>query len=154
MATFEFTVPGKCIAKGRPRYKRFRNFVTTYTPPETKKYEEEVLKAFNKKYRGKQLEGAIKAEICMIFEPPKSASKKLKQQMLNNEIPYISKPDIDNCIKSLADGINGIAYEDDSAIDELHAYKMYGPVACTQVRLTDKKHVIKPFWFIKEEENK
>lgn len=154
MATFEFTVPGKCVAKGRPRFRKYHNFVTTYTPPETKRYEQEVLKAFNKKYRGKKLEGAIKAEICVIFEPPTSTSKKQKEEMLKGNVPYTKKADLDNYIKSLADSINGVAYDDDSAIDEIHAYKMYGPVSCTQIRLTDKKHVIKPFWFIKEEENK
>lgn len=107
--------------------------------------------AFNKAYRGKRLEGAIKAEINMIFEPPKSVSKKVREEMITGKLPYIKKIDADNGIKSILDSLNMIAYEDDAAIDEVHAYKMYGPISCTQVRLTDEKHVIKPFWFIEEE---
>ncbi len=153
LATFEFTVPGEPKGKGRPRFKRMGKFVSTYTPKTTKEYEKEVLIAFNKIARGKKLEGAIKADICMIFEPPKSISKKQKEKMLNNEIPYTKKCDIDNGIKGVLDSLNKIAYEDDAAVDEIHAYKMYGETACCQVRLTDEKHVIKPLWFIEEEEN-
>lgn len=154
LTTFEFEVPGPCHGKERPRFRRIGKFVTTYTPKKTKDYEKLVAKSFKKVAKGKKLEGAIKAEICAIYEPPKSVSKKIRQQMLNNEIPYIKKPDSDNCIKGVLDSINRIAYEDDSAIDEVHAYKMYGEKAHTQVRLTDEKHAIKPFWFDKEDKQK
>lgn len=154
MATFEFTVPGPCKGKARPRFRRAGRFVTTYTPKETKEYEKEVIKSFNRDLRGKKLEGAIKAEICMIFEPPKSVSKKIREKMITGELPYIKKIDADNGIKSILDALNLVAYEDDAAVNEVHAYKMYGEQACCQVRLTDEKHVIKPLWFIKEEENK
>ena len=153
LATFEFTVPNACRGKGRPRFKRMGKFVSTYTPKTTKEYEKEALIAFNKVARGKKLAGAVKLEICAIYEPPKSISKKQREQMINNEIPYIKKPDLDNCIKAIADSCNSIAYEDDAAINEIHAYKMYGKKSCCQVRLTDEKHVIKPLWFIEEEEN-
>jgi Holliday junction resolvase RusA-like endonuclease len=151
LATFEFTVPGPCIGKQRPRFRRVKNFVTTYTPKETKEYEKKVIKSFNKVAKGKQLEGAVKAEICMIFEPPKSVSKQKREEMITGRLPYIKKIDADNGIKSILDGLNNVAYEDDAIVNEVHAYKMYGPVSCTQVRLTDDKHVIKPFWFVKGE---
>ena len=153
LAEFEFTVPGACKGKARPRFRRVGKFVTTYTPKETKDYEQEVVKAFNRVARGKKLYGAIKAEICMVFEPPKSVSKKVREQMISGELPYIKKIDADNGIKSILDGLNNVAYEDVAAVDEVHAYKMYGEKACCQVRLTDEKHVIKPLWFIEEEEN-
>ena len=153
LALFEFTVPGPCKGKARPRFVRRGKFVSTYTPKETKDYEKEVVKAFNRVARGKKLEGAIKAEICMIFEPPKSVSNKIRQKMITGELPYIKKVDADNGIKSILDGLNKVAYEDDAAVDEVHAYKMYGESSCCQVRLTDERHVIKPLWFIKEEEN-
>lgn len=98
------------------------------------------------------MEGAVKVEICAIFEPPKSVSKKVREKMLNNEIPYTKKPDIDNMFKALTDSIIGAAYDDDACIDEIHAYKMYGPHACAQIRLTDEKHVVKPFKFSKKKE--
>lgn len=89
----------------------------------------------------------------MIFEPPKSISNRKREEMITGKLPYIKKIDADNGIKSILDGLNNVAYEDDAAVDEVHAYKMYGEKECCQVRLTDEKHVIKPLWFIKEEEN-
>jgi Holliday junction resolvase RusA-like endonuclease len=70
--------------------------------------------------------------------------------MLNGDIPYTTKIDTDNGIKAICDSINGIAYQDDACVDEVHAYKMYGEKSCCQVRLTDERHVIKPLWFEEE----
>lgn len=154
MSTFEFEVDGKIVGKERPRFVRRGNFVTTYTPKKTHDYEKKVLAAFEKEAKGKKLFGAVKAEICMIFEPPKSVSKKKRNQMISGEIPYITKIDADNGIKCILDSCNKIAYEDDACVNEVHAYKMYGERSCCQVRLTDEKHVVKPLWFIEEEGKK
>lgn len=151
MATFEFEVPGRPQGKERPRFVRRGRYVTTYTPKKTHDYEKKILAAFKDKAKGKKLLGAVKAEIAAIYEPPKSVSKKTKEKMLTGEIPYTSKHDLDNIEKVIADSLNKIAYEDDSCINEMHSYKLYGEKACCQVRLTDERHVVKPLWFDKEE---
>ena len=146
----EFIVPGYTMGKQRPRFVRRGRFVSTYTPQATYDYQNIVRKCYNEVAKGKLLEGAIKAEICTIYEPPKSVSKKQRQKMLSGEIPYIKKPDSDNIAKSILDGLNKVAFKDDSAVNELHIQKMYGDVAMSQVRLTDNKHVIKPLFFISD----
>lgn len=152
--TIEFVVPGKCIGKQRPRFSRIGKFVHTYTPQYTKDYEKEVIKAYNKEADGKKLKGAVKAEISLIFEPPKSISKKKRKQMIDGEIPYTKKIDLDNGIKSILDGLNTIAYEDDSCVDSVYCTKSYGETSETRVRLTDERHVIKPLIFYEENDNK
>ena len=154
MSTFEFEVPGKAQGKERPRFVRRGKFVTTYTPKKTHDYEKEVAKAFKEVAKGRKLVGAVKAEISVIFEPPKSVSKKVRSKMIAGEIPHTTKGDLDNYIKVCADSVNKIAYEDDACINEIHAYKMYGERSCCQVRLTDEKHVVKPLWYIEEEGKK
>lgn len=36
------------------------------------------------------------------------------------------KPDIDKCVRSLADALTGICFDDDSQITDLYARKLYG----------------------------
>ena len=144
----EFEIPGYTLGKQRPRFVRRGKFVSTYTPQKTHDYQDSVREAYNKVAKGKLLEGAIKAEICSIYEPPKSVSKKVRQKMISGEIPYLKKPDSDNIAKSILDGLNEIAYKDDSSIDELIVRKMYGEKAMSQVRLSDNKHVVKPLFFM------
>lgn len=148
--TIEFTIPGKCIGKQRPRFSRVGKFVHTYTPQYTKDYEKQVIQAYKKEANGRMLKGAVKAEISLLFEPPKSISKKKRQQMINGEIPYTKKIDLDNGIKSILDGLNTIAYEDDSCVDSVLCTKSYWEVSETRVRLTDERHVINPIFFIEK----
>ena len=142
------------MGKQRPRFVRRGKFVSTYTPRETHEYQRKVIEAYNKVARGRKLEGAVKAEICTIYEVPKSVSKKTRQKMLDGEIPYLKKPDADNRGKSILDGLNEIAYQDDSQINDLRVTKMYGEKAMSQVKLSDEKHAIKPIIFeaLKEEQ--
>ena len=39
--------------------------------------------------------------------------------------PHTSRPDLDNLVKSVSDGLNGVAFRDDSQITELRAIKQY-----------------------------
>lgn len=146
----EFIVPGYTMGKQRPRFVRRGKFVSTYTPQKTHDYQDIVRKCYNEIAKGKLLEGSVKAEICSIYEPPKSVSKKVREKMLSGEIPYIKKPDADNIAKSILDGLNEIAFKDDSMVDELIVKKMYGKTAMSMVKLSDNKHVIKPIFFIDE----
>ena len=46
--------------------------------------------------------------------------------MLKNEIKFTKKPDCDNIIKPVLDGLNNVAYHDDSQICRLIAEERYG----------------------------
>lgn len=65
-------------------------------------------------------------KIVAYFKPPASVSKKLKKQLIENEIGYMHKPDVDNLVKIIADALNGIAYKDDNQITKLEVIKKYG----------------------------
>ena len=53
-----------------------------------------------------------------------SISKKKRESLIGQ--PHTKKPDCDNVDKSVLDGINGIAYEDDRQVCDLHTIKRYG----------------------------
>ena len=120
----EFTVPGTPVAKGRPRFSRQGPFVRTYTPDKTYRYEQLVQLSFIQSEQPK-LSGAVKVRILAYFPIPKSASKKKQKMMAEGEIRHTTKPDGENVSKAILDGLNKIAYDDDSNIVELHIEKWY-----------------------------
>ena len=129
-----FIVQGKVQAKQRPRF----NGKFAYTPKETIAYENWVRTCFLEKYRGQQpLEKPLKEKIIKYYEVPKSASKKKKQQMLNDEIYPTVKPDTDNIAKSILDSLNGIAYLDDKQVVKLEVEKYYSQNANVAVMIEE-----------------
>ena len=92
-----FEVLGRPMPKGRPRlgYRGQKAYV--YTPPETREYE--------------RLVGWVaKSAGCRPVEGPVSVSLNVYAR---------GKLDADNIAKSILDGLNGIAYEDDDQVVEL-----------------------------------
>jgi Holliday junction resolvase RusA-like endonuclease len=50
----------------------------------------------------------------------------------------VKRPDLDNIVKAITDGMNGVVYEDDSQIVSLHATKVYGTDAMVEVMVTEQ----------------
>jgi Holliday junction resolvase RusA-like endonuclease len=48
---------------------------------------------------------------------------------------HTSRPDTSNCLKSVEDALNGVAYFDDSQISLLSAAKQYGPRAMVRIEV-------------------
>lgn len=121
---YEFEVPGKITGKGRPRVNT--TTAIAYTPTKTKEYEELVKQYFIIKNRcAKPLEGRLAVTIKAYFGIPKNTSKKQKEEMLNNIISPVKKPDIDNIAKIILDALNRLAFNDDNQIIKLSIEKEY-----------------------------
>lgn len=121
-----FAVPGKPVGKGRPKFFRRGNFVGTYTPKETASYENLVkvmfLEAASKQgWTKPDRETPIAARILAWFTMPASWSKKKRASIIRQT----HKPDTDNIAKIILDSLNGVAYEDDSAVCALYVCKKY-----------------------------
>ena len=117
----EVTVPGTPVAKSRPRFASRGRFMQAYTPEKTINYETLVKLS----YPGGKLTGAIKATIGLYFPIPKSTSKKKAEGMRDLKIFHAKKPDADNCIKSILDALNNIAFDDDGQVAYIKAWKLY-----------------------------
>lgn len=116
----KFYIDATPIGKGRPRVTRHG----TYTPKKTQEYEKYVKHCFVKSCEAPAPLG--RPLFCIIrayFPVPKSYTKKQHAEL--PEKPYTKKPDADNIVKSILDALNGIAYEDDSAICEIYCTKYY-----------------------------
>lgn len=134
MKKVEFEVEGKAIGKGRPRFTRYGH---AYTPQRTREYEQTVKYSYISKYGNKQLSGALKMDIEVFVTPPKATNKKMKEEMLLGKIFPTKKPDCDNIVKSVADSLNGIAYEDDKQIVDVGIRKKYAEENKIKVKITE-----------------
>ncbi len=129
MTTLNFVVNlEKMVGKGRPRFVRQGGFVRTYTPPETKNAEKKIASvcksAMDVCFVG-VFNGSVKLDVEAGYPIPKSTSKRLKQQMLDDEVRPTVKPDADNVLKLVADALNGVMYKDDNQIVMMSFEKRY-----------------------------
>ena len=148
-----FEILGEPMGKQRPRFTTINGFAKAYTPKETTNYESKVVFAYkeargitdwhdldNRWFGNKEL----KVEITAYFQLQKTHY--LKNGMVNKEgfrklkgeINPTIKYDIDNICKCVLDGLNGIAYQDDKQVVELHAYKKYAEQPKVEVYITDE----------------
>lgn len=104
----------------------------SYTPEQTVNYEN-LVKMIYRENGGPYMEGAVSAEILVVYDVPKSTSKKKRSLMLDGSIYPTKKPDIDNIQKIIFDALNGVAYKDDTQIVSVSARKKYGERPFVQV---------------------
>lgn len=130
----EITIPGKPIAKARPRFFRKGNFVGTYSSQETEEGKW-MLEAKQQVYIEKLMEGSIALYIIFAMPVVKGWSKK-KLRLLDETIVYHTKrPDLDNLVKFVKDCLNGIVWKDDSQICFLEAKKYYSLEPKTVIKI-------------------
>ncbi|HDR9029910.1 TPA: RusA family crossover junction endodeoxyribonuclease [Burkholderia vietnamiensis] len=125
----EFVVPGKPVAKGRPRFSRQAGHVRTHTPEPTERYENLVKMAARAAMRSAQpYEGPVRLIVHIGVPIPTSWSAKRQRAAAAGEIGATKKPDADNVVKALKDGMNGVVYVDDGQVVDLWISKRYAPV--------------------------
>ena len=121
---YEFEVPGNIVGKARPRINTYTG--RAYTPTKTKDYECLVEQYFLLKYpKFIPIKSRVCIKIIAYFKIPKNATKKQKEEMINNELSPTKKPDIDNIIKIILDAMNKFAFQDDNQITKIEVEKKY-----------------------------
>ena len=121
---YEFEMYGSIVGKARPRMNTRTG--RAYTPTKTKLYEYALRQWFLREYPDfKPIESRVKVTIIAYFEIPKSTSKKKEAEMLNGNISSTKKPDADNIIKIVLDGMNKFAFKDDTQVTKLEIEKKY-----------------------------
>lgn len=114
--TYKIVIPGRPVPKGRPRFNRKTGVV--YNPERTRQYE--------------QLVGWCAKQI---FKKP------LKNELAVYIDVYVKNnvfPDIDNIAKSILDGMQGVAYENDRQIYFLSVQRLRGKDEYVEVRIEPK----------------
>lgn len=118
-----FQVPGIPQGKGRVKFARRGQYVSTYTPEKTVAYESLIgMKADDAMAGREHLDGPLYLLVTATFPIPPSWSAKRK----NEARWHTSKPDADNIAKAVGDGCNGIVWKDDSRVALCKVVKVYG----------------------------
>ena len=131
-----FVIPGVPVGKGRPKFARRGNFVTTYTPEKTASYENLVKVKAEEAMNGRAvIEGAVSVEIALYVTPPASWSQKKQRAALAGEIFPTSKPDVDNVVKGIFDACNDIVWRDDKQACDVIVRKRYASTARASVEV-------------------
>ena len=119
-----FFIPGKPFGKQSVRFGKGR----AYTKRATRKSMKRATIAFLET-NGKYIEGAIEMNATAYFPRPQKHFRTGKFSELVKDV-FIRifctvKPDLTNIIKGIEDGLNKVAYKDDSYIVDLVGHKRY-----------------------------
>lgn len=131
-----FFVPGKAIGKGRMRLSTMHGFARMHPTDQTINYEGLVAVIGTEAMAGRALlAGPVMVEMRIVCAIPQSKSKKWKAMALAGEVMPTKKPDLDNVVKSIFDGLNGITWNDDVQAVDLHVRKRFGETPGVHVRI-------------------
>jgi Holliday junction resolvase RusA-like endonuclease len=125
-------VPGKPIAKKRPRFARRGKFVVTYNDQETE--EGKWLLSARGQITRKIQDGPIVLNCNFEMPIPKGQAKKI---LKGDDRWHVKKPDLDNLLKFVKDCLNGEAWADDSQVVSVWAEKYYSDDPRTIIQITE-----------------
>ncbi len=119
-----FTIPGKVHPWQRPGF--HAKTKTVYEQKDSAKYKRTV-KSYALANKPRELIlGPIRLEVSVYIMPPKKYLTKPKLKLIEEvKLRPITKPDNDNLVKGIKDGITGIIWKDDSQIVDLIVRKYY-----------------------------
>lgn len=133
-----FEVPVDPRGKVRPRFTRGGQ---TYTPRETRAYEQFLRDWYMQRIRGGMVEGPMVVTLNFLMPIPASWSAAKRAAAMRGNIKHDKKPDIDNLVKAVLDAYNGVIWADDKQIIAIKAEKRYSvlPRVCVDVQKADAK---------------
>ena len=116
-----FFVPGKIQGEGKTTI--FPSKWDSLHAGENKSYERQIAEAYEAQ-QGPCFDVPVTVVIEAVFSIPKSWTRAKKAEAAAGKLAP-GKPDIDNILKVVLDGLNGIAYEDDKQVTIVQCKKFY-----------------------------
>ena len=105
-----FTIEGEPASKGRPRFRHQNGRTITYTPAKTTAAERAVAEAFNAAAPGYSYAPDAAYQVDAVFYLGTRRQK-----------------DVDNMLKLVLDGLNGVAWADDHQVTKTSTEKIHAP---------------------------
>ncbi|SFX48515.1 Holliday junction resolvase RusA (prophage-encoded endonuclease) [Paracoccus pantotrophus] len=127
-----FFIPGKPFAKKRARsfYNKRLGRAMTVNPAENASFEGKVA-AIALPLFAEPLSGPVSIEVTVTFTPAASWSRKRRQEAIGTY--HTQKPDGDNILKAVKDGLNRVAWADDSQVAISLIRKLWGEAEGTAI---------------------
>lgn len=108
-----------------------------FTPKPTRIAEAFIKSLFVQKYPGHvPVEGPLELTVLVYLPIPKSASRRVHEDMATGKIRPTKRPDLDNVLKLVMDSLNGLAYKDDSQIVDEDGEKWYSRTPHVEVKIS------------------
>ena len=131
-----FFVPTEPVGKGRPRVSTIGGHARMFTPKKTANYETLISMAAQQAMQGRELlAGPVLMELAIRVSVAASWSKKKTAEALQGLVMPTKKPDADNILKAICDGINGIVFKDDVQITNVSLSKRFSETPGVTVRV-------------------
>lgn len=121
---FTFLVEGRAEGKDRPRFARGHAFTTQ----KTREFEAAVrwsAKLAMNRHKLETTDRPVRVKVQAFYKVAASRPKSFKRLIDEKLVPYDKKPDADNVIKAICDGLNGIAYQDDKQVFSMSCEQIY-----------------------------
>ena len=144
-----FVVPGDPVPKGRPRISARGGYARAYTPKATRDYEAAVCAAATaarEQARGPwPIVGPVRVEVSAVFARP---GRLFRQADPDGRVPHDKRPDLDNVLKAILDGMDQAGvWGDDGQVCELAATQWYGRIVGERRdRTSEDPHVVVRVW--------
>lgn len=139
----KINIPGQPQGKARARaYKNRAGKIRHYTPAETRSYERIIANLAKFEMRGKPpMTGAVILEVLAVYEIPQSWPLWKRALAKKHFIAPTVKPDLDNVVKSVKDGLNKVAWDDDTQVIQVIAEKCYGETPCLVIEISAAENI-------------
>lgn len=136
MKKIEFTIPGQPKGWGRPGFNRRTGAV--FTQEGTLEYERAVKAAYlatTNYYADEDQPMAVL--VTAFYKIPKSDTKAVRERKLRNWTKPVIKPDADNILKIILDGLNDVAWADDKQVVDVQCRKRYSTEPRVEVTIME-----------------
>jgi Holliday junction resolvase RusA-like endonuclease len=130
----KFTMLGLPKAKARPFFNRKTGL--PFTPAKTVSYENAISLSYQNETEHR-FTGAVYITIDFYLPIPASLSKTEKKMVADGLLRPAKRPDIDNLVKSVLDGLNEVCFDDDKQVVSILANKHYGEIPRTEIEIGD-----------------
>ncbi len=130
-----FTVPGEPRGKGRPRFNR--KSAKPYKDTKTASYENLICLAWKAEHgRRSPHKGPVRLKVASFHSIPTSRPKWWKSRAEGELVAVTKIPDLDNILKCVLDGLDKVAFCNDSQVCGITATKRYSLRPRLEVELT------------------
>jgi len=121
----EFTIYGEPVAQGRPKFSTAGGFARAYDPEKSRDFKDYVRLAASEHAPNELITEPLRLGVTFYRQIPKSFGKKKAVEAEEGRLLPVTKPDIDNYLKSVKDALNGVIWRDDSCVTDVIMSKRY-----------------------------
>lgn len=126
MNVLKIEIPGVIQPQERPRFSRRGKGVVTHDAPKSRDFKDFVKLVAWQNKPSELITEPIKLKADIYLMPPKKYQTGPKRALIaSGELRPTTKPDLDNLIKGIKDGMSKVIWHDDAQIVEMTVCKYY-----------------------------